>query len=162
MHSPLLSVALQNRLTAGLCDCNYTYGDLLFIQVCSDPKTLHCSTGQGKMHFQLLSVALQNRLTAGCVNATTPMESCCSCRCAVTQHHCTAALVRAKCTPLCSVLLCKTGSQQACVTAITPMEMCCSYRGTVTQHHCTAALVLAKCTFYFSVLLCKTGSQQVV
>ncbi len=145
-----------------MCECNYTYGVLLFIQVCSDATPLHCSTGVGKMHFLLLSVALQNRLTAGCVTATTPMESCCSCRCAVTQHHCTAALVRAKCPFYFSVLLCKSGSQQASVTAITPMEICCSYRCAVTQKHCTAALVRAKCTFNFSVLLCKTGSQQVV
>ena len=41
------------------------------------------------------------------------MEIWSSHRCAVTQHQCTAALFRAKCSPLCSVLLCKTGSQQA-------------------------------------------------
>ncbi|KAA6416564.1 MAG: hypothetical protein FRX49_13455 [Trebouxia sp. A1-2] len=32
MHSPLLSAALQNNLTAALCHCNYTYEDLLIIQ----------------------------------------------------------------------------------------------------------------------------------
>ena len=46
LHSPLFSVALQNRLTAGLGHCNYTYRDLLFIQVCSDPTAMQCSTGQ--------------------------------------------------------------------------------------------------------------------
>jgi len=35
LRSPLFSVALQNRLPAGLGHSNYTYGDLLFIQVCS-------------------------------------------------------------------------------------------------------------------------------
>jgi len=29
--SLLFSAALQTSLTAGLCLCNYTYGDLLFI-----------------------------------------------------------------------------------------------------------------------------------
>ena len=43
--SLLFSGALQNRLIAALCHCNDTYGDFLFIQVCSDatPKALqHC------------------------------------------------------------------------------------------------------------------------
>ncbi|DBA88307.1 TPA: hypothetical protein ACH3X1_016528 [Trebouxia sp. C0004] len=48
--------------------CDYTYGDLLFIQVCSDPAPMHCSFVQGKMHFPLFSAALQNRLTAGRVS----------------------------------------------------------------------------------------------
>ena len=112
MHSPLFSAALQNRLTAGLCHCNYTYGDLLFIQVCSEPA------------------------------------------------QCTAALIWAKCILHYSVLLCKTGSQQACVFAITPMETCPSYRCAVSQLKCTAALIWAKCILHYSVLLCKTGSQQ--
>ena len=65
MHCPLLSAALQNRLTPGLGHCNYTHGDLLSIQVCSDPTEMHCGTGQGKLHSPLFSAALQNRLTAG-------------------------------------------------------------------------------------------------
>jgi len=48
-----------------------------------------------------------------CVTAATPKEVCSSHRCAMTQHKCSAALFRAKCNPHCSVLLCKTGSQQA-------------------------------------------------
>ena len=46
MHFPLLTDAVQNRLAAGLCQCKYTYEDLLFIQVCGAPKTnalQHCS-----------------------------------------------------------------------------------------------------------------------
>ena len=38
----------KNRLTAGLCHCNYTCGDLLFTQLCSDATPKHCSTGQGR------------------------------------------------------------------------------------------------------------------
>ncbi len=41
------------------------------------------------------------------------MEICSSYRCALTQHQRTVALFRAKYNPHCSVLLCKTGSQQA-------------------------------------------------
>ncbi len=62
--SLLFSAALQNRLTAALCHCNYTYGDLLFIQVCSDATAVHWTTGQGKLASLLFSGALQNRLTA--------------------------------------------------------------------------------------------------
>jgi len=92
---------------------NYTYGDLLFIQVC-----------------------------------------------AVSQQKCTAALVWARCIVHCSVVLCKTGSQQGCVTASTLMEICSSYRCAVSQQKCTAALGKAKSIPHCSVGLCKTGSQQ--
>ncbi len=47
---------------------SYTYGHLLFIQVCSDPAQMHCSKVQGKLQFPLFSAALQNRLTAGSVS----------------------------------------------------------------------------------------------
>ena len=46
---PLLSAAVQNRLTAGLFCCRYTYGDLLFIQVCSGPTPVQCHTAFGQM-----------------------------------------------------------------------------------------------------------------
>ena len=59
-----LHTALQNRLTACLCHCNCTYVDLLLTQVCSDPPTMHCSTGSGQIHLPLSSAALQYRLTA--------------------------------------------------------------------------------------------------
>ena len=151
--------ALQNRLTACLCHCNHTCEDLLLIQVCSDPTPMHCSTAFGKMHSTLSSAALQTGSQLACVTATTPMKICCSCKCAVTHHQCTAALVWAKCIPHCQVLLCKTGSQLACVTATTPMKICCSCKCAVTHHQCTAALVWAKCIPHCQVLLCKTGSQ---
>ncbi len=64
LASLLFSAALQNRLTAALCHCDYTYGDLLFIQVGSDARPMHCRFGQGKIASPLFSVALQNRLTA--------------------------------------------------------------------------------------------------
>ena len=114
MQSPLFSAALPKRLTAGLGHCNLTCGELLFMQVCSDSTEMHCSKVQGKVQSPLFSAALQNRLTAGTVSLQLkPMDSCSSCRCAVTQHQCSAAKFRAKCNPHCSVLLCKTGLQQA-------------------------------------------------
>ncbi len=76
------------------------------------------------------------------------------------QPQCTAAVVRAKQLPCCSVLLCKTGSQQPCATAITPQEFCSSYRCAVMQQQGTAAVVRAKQLPCCSVLICKTGSHQ--
>ena len=67
MQSPLLTAALQDRLAAGLHHCDYTYEDLLFIQVCSDSTPEHCNTVQGKMHSPVLTAALQDRLAAGSV-----------------------------------------------------------------------------------------------
>ena len=65
LHCCYFSSALQDRLTAGLCHCNSTYGDLIFIQMCSEPTEMHCNTGLGKMHAPLFSGALQNKLTTG-------------------------------------------------------------------------------------------------
>ncbi|DBB02770.1 TPA: hypothetical protein ACH3X1_013607 [Trebouxia sp. C0004] len=48
--------------------CRYTYGDLVYIQVCSDPAPMHCSKVQGKMQSPLCSAALQKRLTQGTVS----------------------------------------------------------------------------------------------
>ena len=112
------------------------------------------------MQSPLLSAAVQDRFAAGLYHSSKNMKICCSYRCAVTQHQCTATLFRAKCSPHCSVLLCKTGLQQACITAITPMKICSSYRCAVTQHQCTATLFFAKCSLHCLVLLCKTGLQQ--
>jgi len=57
MQYPLISAALQDWLAAGLYHCKYTYEDLLFIQVCSDPTPVHRNTVQGKMQCPLISVA---------------------------------------------------------------------------------------------------------
>ena len=155
----LSHAALQNRLTACLCHCNYTYEDLLLTQVCSDPPQKHCSPGFGKLHSTLSSAALQNRLTACLCHCNYTYEICCSHKCAVIHHKSTAALVLANCIPHCPMLLCKTGSQHACVTAITPTEICCSHKCAVIHHKSTAALVLAIAFHTVQMLLCKTGSQ---
>ena len=147
------------RFTAGLCHCNHTYGNLLFMQVCSEPTDMHCSTDLCKKHSPLFFCKTGSQ--QACVTAITPMEIRSSCRCAGSLQNCTAALVWAKSILHCSVVLCKTGSQQACVTAITPMEIRSSCRCAGSLHNCTAALVWAKCILHCSVVLCKTGSQQV-
>ena len=57
--TPHCSVLLfQKRLTAALSHGNYTYADLLFIQVCSEPTEMHCIIGLGKMPSPLFSAAL--------------------------------------------------------------------------------------------------------
>jgi len=91
-----------------LYHCNYTYEDLFFIQVCSDPTPVHCNTVQGKMLSPLLTAALQDRLAAGLYHCNYTYEDWLFIKCAVTQHQCTATLFRAKCCPHCSLLLCKT------------------------------------------------------
>ena len=96
LQSPLLGIALQNRLFAGLCHCNDTHGHLLFIQVCSDPTPMHCNTGQGKLYSPVLSVVLQNRHKAGLCHCNDTYGDMLFIQvCAVTQHSCTAALVKA-------------------------------------------------------------------
>ena len=77
----------------------------------------------------------------------------------MSNHQCTAALVKTKCIPHCPVLLCKTGWQHCSVTTKTPLDICSSYRCAVSQYQCTAALVKTKCIPHCPVLLCKTGWQ---
>ena len=74
MQAPLLSAALQERFTTGLCHCSYTYEGLLFIQLSSDPTPIHCSTALRKM----LSAALQKKSTAGLCHCNYTYEECLS------------------------------------------------------------------------------------
>jgi len=136
----LCKTGSQQPCATAICTC----GDLLFIQMCSDATPMHCSTAQGKTASLLFSAALQNRLTAALCHCN------CTCGDLLFIQVCSdatpliATLVRAKQLPCCSVLLCKTGSQQPCATAIAFMEVCSSYRCAVMQHKCTATLVRAK------------------
>ena len=81
-------------------------------QVWSDPATTHCSTVQGQIQSPLFSVALQNRLTAGSPSPQLHLWRF-ALHTGLPQQQSSAARFRAKCNPHCSVLLCKTGSQQA-------------------------------------------------
>ena len=76
-----------------LFHCSYTYGERLFIQVCSAATPMHCSTNFGKMQSTLCNAALQNRLTACLCHCDYIYGDFCLCRWAVTHHQCTAAPV---------------------------------------------------------------------
>ena len=107
------------------------------VQSCNTKALQHW---QGRKDSPLFTAALQNRLTA-CLchwNHTCGdllfIQGCSD----AAPKHCSTG--RAEKTPHCSVLLCKTGPQQACGAEITPVEICSSYRGAVMQHQSTAAL----------------------
>ncbi len=140
--SPLLNAALQDRLAAGLYHCNNPLADLLFIQVCSDATPKPCSTGHGRIASPHCSVLLCKTGSKQALTAITTMKICCSYRCAVTQHQCTALLFFAKCCAHSSVLLCKTGSQQALChcnytfTHLLFIQVCSD----PTPMHCTTVL----------------------
>ena len=54
-HIPHCAVLLcKTDLQQAVCDCIYTYGDVLFIQVCSDPAQMYCSSVEGKIQSPLL------------------------------------------------------------------------------------------------------------
>ncbi len=58
--SPQCSVLLCNEGSLqAVFHCSHTHGDLLFIQLCSDPAPMQCSSVQGKMQSPLFSAALQ-------------------------------------------------------------------------------------------------------
>ena len=162
--NPHCSVLLCKRGShQALCHCRYTYGDLLFIQVCSDPAHMQCNCVQGKMQSPLFSAALQKRITAGSVSLHLHLW-----RFALhtgVQWHITNALQQGSGqNALPTVQCCSTKEDHSrqCVTALTPMEICSSYRCPVAHHKCFATLFRAKCNPHCSVLLCKRGSQQAV
>ena len=145
MHSPLFSAALQNRLIAGLCHCNYTHQDLLYIQVCrNNTNSLH--TGQGKMHSPLFSAALQNSLTAGLFHCKY------TCQDLLYIQVCsepTLLKFRQSVTALIHMEICSSGSQHALChcnytyggrlfVQVAGIQHQCTYRCAVTQHRCTA------------------------
>ncbi len=51
-----------------LCHCTYAYGDLLFMQVCSDPTPMHCSKVQGKLQSHCSVLLCKTGSTAGTVS----------------------------------------------------------------------------------------------
>ena len=88
-----------------------------------DTTLVHCSTASSTMLSPLLK-AVQASVTA-----KTLVHNCSPNKCTLIQHLCTAALLWAQCTPHCSWLPCKLGSQQASVTAKTPVKVyCCCFR----------------------------------
>ena len=142
-----------------LVQCN---GKLFFIQVCNDPTLLQCSTGQGNIPLPLFSGALQNWLTAGpWVTLTTHVEICSLHRCCnePTLKRCRTGQAKMK-SPLFSAALQNWLTAGPCVALNSPMEFCSSYRCVVNQHGCNAALFRVKLNSHCAVVLCKAGSQQ--
>ena len=63
--TPHVQCSCAKQVHSRLFQCNYTCGDVLFIQVCSDTAPVHCNTVSGTMQSPMFSAALQDRLTAG-------------------------------------------------------------------------------------------------
>jgi len=136
------------------------HGDLLFIQVCSDPTPMHCNIAQGKMysptmHCYFVKQAHSRLVSLQCHYEDLLFVPVCS---HPTPMHCSIAQRRMP-RPLFSAALhyryTYGDSQKACVIIGTPTEICCSYRWAVTQQQCTAALLKAKCNLHCFVLQCK-------
>jgi len=114
MQSPLFSAALQSRLTAGSASLQshlWSFALHTGVQGASTNAVQLCSRQNAVPTVQCCSAKQAH--SRQCVTAITPMEFCSSYRCKVSQHKCSAALLKANCNPHCSVLLCKTGSRQA-------------------------------------------------
>jgi len=108
-----------------VCHCSYTCGDLLFVQVCSDPPQMHCSSVQGKVQSPLFSAALQNRLTA------------CLCHCSYT------------CGVLLSIQVCSEPTLMHCSNGQDKMHS--TLFGAALQNRLTACL--CHCSYTCGVLL---------
>ncbi len=112
------------------------------------------------MHSSLLSQICNQAHSRHCVTAITLVEICLSYICAVTNHQCTAAMFRANHIPDCSVLLLKTGSQQAVshcnyTYGDLPFIQVCSDQAPVN-----CSTVQGKMHSPLLSQLCKPGSQQ--
>ena len=114
MHHPQFSAALQHRLTAGSVSLQLHLWRFSFHTCLQWPTTnaLQLCSGQDASPTVQCCSAKQAH-SRQCVTAVTPVEVFFSYMPAVAHHKCTAALFRARCNSHCSVLLCKTGSQQA-------------------------------------------------
>ena len=142
LHSPLFSAARPDRLTVAFCHSHCTYQDLLFIWLCSDPTTMDCNTGFGKMQCPLISAALQDRLTVAlCHSHCTYQDLLFIWLCSdPTPMDCNTGSGKMQ-SPLISAALQDSLTVGLC-HLITPMKICFSCSCAVTQHQCTATLVL--------------------
>ena len=85
---PHCSVLLCKTGSQHACaTANYTYGDLLFIQVCSDATPKHCKHWSGQNSFPAVWCCSAKQAHSMRVPLqTTPMEICSSYRCATPKH----------------------------------------------------------------------------
>ncbi len=95
--SPLFSAALQTRFTAGTVSLQihlWRFALHTGVQGCNTSALQHWSRQNS---FPTVQCCSANQVhSSNCVTANTLMEMCSSYRCAVMQHQCSAALVRAK------------------------------------------------------------------
>ena len=142
------------RCITGSQEGRYIHGELLFIQVRSDPTPVHYNTCFSKKQSPLLSTAVRIRFTAGLCQCNTPME------CALHTGAKTSApqhSVWSK--PILAAHSCCTNQAYSRIVSVqSHLEICSSYRCAVTQNQCTATLVFAKGISHCSVLSCKSGT----
>ncbi len=156
MHSHCSVLLCKRGSQLALCQCNYSCGHLLCIQLCSDPTLKLCSTGPVKLlcHFSVL------------LRKTGSQHALCQCN-----YTCGQFLFIQLCSDptamysssgqgrMQSTLL-NAALQRRLTTGIASMQ---SNLGTsavhtgVTQHSSFAALV--KLLYHCSLLLCKKGSK---
>ncbi len=158
MHCLLLTAAVQNRVTSGVCLCKYTYEDLRFIQVCSDAQTVHYEIVQGKMHHSTFSAASAKRVDSRKLFENELIRICSSYRCAEAN---TSAMQQCSGHVLLAGQAVTTTARQtgiiAPATQIRSAAAAAASQGPSGNHKCTAALFSAKCIAQCSVLLCKNG-----
>ena len=158
--NPLLSAAVQNRLTAGLWHCKHTYGDLLLVQVCSGPTQVQCHTAFGKMQLPLAQCCCAKRADSSVVLLQKHLWRF-EYRCAVAQHQCSATLLLAN--ALISAQCCCAKKADSCLVLLQKhlwrfaLPTGVQWPNGSTVAHCFWQNAIAPC----SGLLCKTGCQQV-
>ncbi len=136
MHIPLVSAAVQNRLTTGCHHSRNTCEELLFVYVRSDAAPMQSSTAQGKMHLPLLS-ALQNRLTANLCYCNNTYEDLLLMQVIKDSKTMHCNTVQGK---MHSPLVSGAVEKQVGLAANTPRKNCSANKLAVTQHKSNAAL----------------------
>ena len=124
-----------------LCHCSYSYADLLFIRVCSEPALMHCSTAQSKVELPSVQCCSAKQAhSLHFVTVVTPMQF--FLHTGVQWTSTNALQPSPEQNELTSVQCCsaKQAHSLHCVTVVTAMQTCSSYRCAVNQHRCTAAL----------------------
>ncbi len=76
LYCQLFSCALQTRLTAGLCQCSYTFRDLLSYRYAESQQKCTAALVKAKCISNCLGVLCKPGSQQACVNATTSMENC--------------------------------------------------------------------------------------
>ena len=157
-NCPLLSAAVQNRLTAGLYHCKYTYGYLLFIQVCSGPTAVQGHTAFGKVQLPPAQRCCAKQADSRLVPLQIHLWIFAFRQVCSAQQQCKATLLLAKCNcPLLSAAvqnrltagLCHCKYTYGYLLSIQVVQ----WPNSSARTRCFWQSAIAPC----SVLLCKTG-----